>query len=512
MIDFHSLQIKINDLKAKVSQNSISPTYLGSLLEDFLYVLKALDVTDLSEAVRTAVNNAQSAIATANQALIKSGDAESAAFEASKAVLTAINTASHALSMAQSASADAASAKATANALNSKIGQPNGIAPLDESGRIPARHIPGSYDDVLEFAGFRESVPEIKDGQGVVSLYRGVIYFCTPLSRFIYRVPLRNPYEGPMLTEDDVEYWNTWPNAEGWGEYDEKGHIPQGGKIYVDIHRNRSYRWSGTTLASLDDGVALGYTPQTAFPGNEGLAAAKAATEALSRLNEFDVLPFDGFHNTLAEAQEYQHVPGVISWIKAESAFYISSDEGWNVLKDEIYNTDMYPDRWIGMPTHVYSYRSQLYILRSVESPNPDLYNTWYELVDYNQHITDLVSSLNNRITRMEDDMENLHDKIVVLSDGETEIQANPGCFYRFDREVDYLHIDLESDISVLGENTTLKSIGFHFTTGSAPQVEFACGKEIEYHTGFAIEPNTTYEINTMWNGKRWVIAYATIE
>ena len=102
-------------------------------------------------------------------------------------------------------------------------------------------------------------------------------------------------------------------------------------------------------------------------------------------------------------------------------------------------------------------------------------------------------------------------EEIVVLSD-ETEIQANPGCFYRFDREVDYLHIDLESDIDVLGENTTLKSIGFHFTTGSAPQVEFSCGKEIEYYSGFAIEPNTTYEINAMWNGKKWMIAYATIE
>ena len=36
MTDFSSLQTKVNDLKAKVAQNSISPSYLGELLEDLL--------------------------------------------------------------------------------------------------------------------------------------------------------------------------------------------------------------------------------------------------------------------------------------------------------------------------------------------------------------------------------------------------------------------------------------------------------------------------------------------
>ena len=102
--------------------------------------------------------------------------------------------------------------------------------------------------------------------------------------------------------------------------------------------------------------------------------------------------------------------------------------------------------------------------------------------------------------------------EIVVVSAGEQQINAAPGCFYRCDGEVENLEINLESALDVLGEDTTLKSIGFQFTTGSAPQVELTCGKEIEYYSGFAIEPNTTYEINAMWNGKKWVVAYGIVE
>lgn len=42
MTDFSSLQIKVNDLKAKVEQNSITPAYLGALLDDFIKVISPI--------------------------------------------------------------------------------------------------------------------------------------------------------------------------------------------------------------------------------------------------------------------------------------------------------------------------------------------------------------------------------------------------------------------------------------------------------------------------------------
>lgn len=43
MTDFTSLHLKVNDLKAKVAYNSITPAYLGSLLDDFLKIIEPID-------------------------------------------------------------------------------------------------------------------------------------------------------------------------------------------------------------------------------------------------------------------------------------------------------------------------------------------------------------------------------------------------------------------------------------------------------------------------------------
>ena len=345
---------------------------------------------EMVAAVLNHLNKGYKDLLTNNSAVATEKEERQAADDAIQKAIEAVRLA------LQMVSNTATEAHSTANALNSKIGQPNGIAPLDESGRIPARHIPGAYDDVLEFAGFIESVPEIKEGgYGIVSPYGGAIYFCIPLSRFIYRANLRNPLEDPM--EDAFEYWNTWPNAEGWGEYDEKGHIPERGKIYVDIHRNKSYRWSGTTLASLNDGVALGYTPQTAFPGDEGLAAAKDATEALSRLDRLDVLPVDYVLDSHTKLPEHPK-PKLVAWLKDICAFYISSEEDWNVLEDNRYNIEIKPDCWVGSPLNVYSHGAKLYILRGTVPPPESSADVWFELVDYNQAVIDDVELLRTRV------------------------------------------------------------------------------------------------------------------
>lgn len=94
MADFSSLQQKVNALKAKVEQSSITPPYLGSILDNFITQMQSIDMTGMSDDVQNAVANATSALQKAQQALTTSQDAsESAAAALSKATdaLNAVN-------------------------------------------------------------------------------------------------------------------------------------------------------------------------------------------------------------------------------------------------------------------------------------------------------------------------------------------------------------------------------------------------------------------------------------
>lgn len=58
---------------------------------------------------------------------------------------------------------------------------------------------------------------------------------------------------------------------------------------------------------------------------------------------------------------------------------------------------------------------------------------------------------------------------------------------------------------------TRVQSIAFYFTTGASPSVTFSHSSTVYYYDGFAIEANKTYEINALWNGFNWVLAYGKI-
>jgi hypothetical protein len=50
----------------------------------------------------------------------------------------------------------------------------------------------------------------------------------------------------------------------------------EGGKIYVTLDDNKTYRWSGTTYVEISAGLALGETQGTAYEGSKGAANATA--------------------------------------------------------------------------------------------------------------------------------------------------------------------------------------------------------------------------------------------
>lgn len=50
----------------------------------------------------------------------------------------------------------------------------------------------------------------------------------------------------------------------------------EGGKIYVTLDDNKTYRWGGTTYVEISAGLALGETQGTAYEGSKGAANAAA--------------------------------------------------------------------------------------------------------------------------------------------------------------------------------------------------------------------------------------------
>lgn len=96
-------------------------------------------------------------------------------------------------------------------------GAASGVAELDASGKVPAAQLPSYVDDVI-------------DGY----LSGGKMY-----------------KEAAHTTEITGE----------------------SGKIYVDLHTSKTYRWSGTAYAVISDTIALGETPTTAYRGDRGKTA-----------------------------------------------------------------------------------------------------------------------------------------------------------------------------------------------------------------------------------------------
>lgn len=61
--------------------------------------------------------------------------------------------------------------------------------------------------------------------------------------------------------------------------YKESAHTTEitgeSGKIYVDLHTEKTFRWSGSTYVEISASLALGETSSTAYPGDKGKANAE---------------------------------------------------------------------------------------------------------------------------------------------------------------------------------------------------------------------------------------------
>lgn len=118
------------------------------------------------------------------------------------------------------------------NSINNKIGNKNGIASLDDTGKVPSSQLPSYVDDIVE--GYYN---EFYDG-----FFRS----------------------GRTEDADNIIKGET-------------------SKIYVCLITNKTYRYSGDIYVEISASLALGETSSTAYSGLKG----KENKEEISRLSEF---------------------------------------------------------------------------------------------------------------------------------------------------------------------------------------------------------------------------------
>lgn len=119
-------------------------------------------------------------------------------------------------------------------------GANSGVATLGVDGKIPASQLPSFVDDVIDLLDIAETAPaECAAGDKYYNSVSKKIFTATAA--------------------------NTWS---------ETGEDPEGGKIYITIDDEKTYRWSGTTMAEISGGLALGETQGTAYEGSKGKQVA----------------------------------------------------------------------------------------------------------------------------------------------------------------------------------------------------------------------------------------------
>lgn len=171
---------------------------------------------------------------------------------------------------AEAAQRTADDAKKAASDVNAELttiknskGKANGIAPLDEEGKVPSAHLPSYVDDVIEFDSCMDSLTAQQQSVGKSSSdEHAKIVYDRAKNRFVLAVTSE--------VDGTVDYYADWTDADNYGTATKDGRIPTSGKVYVDGSGNITYRWGGTKLVPIGSDLALGYTVGTAYPGNKG--------------------------------------------------------------------------------------------------------------------------------------------------------------------------------------------------------------------------------------------------
>ena len=120
-----------------------------------------------------------------------------------------------------------------------EMGIAQGVATLDENGKVPVGQLPGQVDEVFGIDHFVSTKTDISASRLVI----GATYY----------------------VEDEKKIYTAISDS----ELDE-GKMPEKGVIYSNRETNIIYRWDGADLIEVGNPVHIGETEGTAYPGEKG--------------------------------------------------------------------------------------------------------------------------------------------------------------------------------------------------------------------------------------------------
>ena len=120
-----------------------------------------------------------------------------------------------------------------------------------------------------------------------------------------------------------------------------------------------------------------------------------------------------------------------------------------------------------------------------------------------------LKSGTSATVLTQHQDISGKEDKVGVVNvaSGTASVNAQVGKYYSIAGNVGTLAITLPT----ITTTNKLQSLMLSFETSDSPSVTITAGAEITYFEDYYIQPNTKYEINMIWNGTKWIVAYGVI-
>lgn len=246
--------------------------------------------------------------------------------------------------------------------LSGIMGKAYGIAPLDEDGKVPDKHIPERYDDVVAFADTVSGIT-VNATEPTNYIQSSLIVFNKDTGKFVYAMQLfevdnGQPVESVWTQNSDgtksldtshFKFFAQWLGSELYGTVATGGITPEAGKIYVEAATERLYIYNGSTLSCATR--LLGHNSGEAFPGDEGAALDGKVSHKIG------ILPFDGiwYGSGTAPTSGVYYCPN-----DADGAHFRSfgTDDPFHGWADEDYNTDTTanPDRLYRLEGKLYHF------------------------------------------------------------------------------------------------------------------------------------------------------------
>lgn len=314
MYDFSTLISKVDALKAKIEQSSITPLYLGSLLNDFLLAMHGIDMTDMPASVSAALEKATGALEQASAAMTAAQAAQTAAEAAGGKADTANTTAANntklikqlqgnlqivdwILKSISAGTADPDSVKAKMRRVNAwssdedereivllhaateeaagamtaqqvkdlKLskgfmttkGKAAGLAPLDSSALVPEKNLPDKVFGVLTFSGIDDTLYDLEAGSAAATPEdaNASLVYSSVRDRFVLRV--RETVSGGGISTNPPKYYGWFNGADRYGTPDQDGIVPYENKLYLDLYDGGVYYWYDLMLRKTDLDVSI---------------------------------------------------------------------------------------------------------------------------------------------------------------------------------------------------------------------------------------------------------------